>query len=65
MWHDGYLEQARSDWGMYNRLQDSSGTTCHTLHYLQMTTEKLGKAFLLVHGTPLENVRGSHRAFTP
>jgi hypothetical protein len=29
-----------------------------------MTTEKLGKAFLVVSGTELENLTGSHAAFT-
>jgi len=64
MWHKGYLEQARSDWIAYNTLQVGSIANCHTLHYLQMTTEKLGKAFFLVGGTPLDAVRRSHRAFT-
>ena len=64
MWHNGYLEQARSDWEVYNRLWRASVADCHTIHYLQMTTEKLGKALLLVRGTPLEHMRRSHRAFT-
>ncbi len=64
MWHKGYLEQARSDWNAYNTLQVASIANCHTLHYLQMTTKKLGKAFFLVGGTPLYVVRRTHRAFT-
>ena len=64
MWHDGYLEQARSDWEVYNILWNSSVTGCHALHYLQMTTEKLGKASLLLSGVSFETVRSSHRAFT-
>jgi len=34
MWHDGYLEQARSDWDVYNTLSMSSIPDCHALHYL-------------------------------
>jgi hypothetical protein len=64
MWHDGYLEQARSDWEVYKLLEDSECATCHALHYLQMTTEKLAKALLLLSGIPFETVRASHRAFT-
>ena len=38
-----YLVQARSDWAVYNLLK--SQPICHRLHYLQMCTEKLAKAF--------------------
>ncbi len=51
MWYNGYLEQARSDWKAYNILQVAPISNCHALHYLQMTTEKLGKALLLAYGT--------------
>jgi hypothetical protein len=64
MWHDGYLEQARSDWDAYGTLSTSSLPDCHVLHYLQMATEKLGKALLLAGGTDIEAVRRTHRAFT-
>jgi hypothetical protein len=64
MWHSGYLEQARSDWNAYSILQVAPISNCHALHYLQMTTEKLGKALLLAYGTNLDAVRKSHRAFT-
>ncbi|MBC8233028.1 hypothetical protein H8E77_26080 [bacterium] len=64
MWHNGYLEQARSDWDAYEALNSALVPDCHTLHYLQMTTEKLSKAFLLAGGADLNVVRKTHRAFT-
>ena len=38
-----YLVQARSDWRVFNLLEDEP--VCHRFHYLQMCTEKLGKAY--------------------
>ena len=38
-----YLVQARSDWKIYHLLKNQS--ICHQLHYFQMCTEKLAKAF--------------------
>ena len=38
-----YLVQARSDWMMFQLLERQSA--CHRLHYLQMCTEKLSKAY--------------------
>lgn len=46
-WHEAYLEQARSDYEMYLKLNDPAIEDCHRLHYLQMTTEKLSKALML------------------
>jgi hypothetical protein len=37
-----YFEQAKSDWEMFNYLEGKP--ECHRLHFLQMFTEKLGKA---------------------
>jgi hypothetical protein len=40
-----FLVQARSDFQVYEWLQkESTFPECHALHYLQMATEKLGKA---------------------
>ena len=39
------MAQARSDWAVLKRLSGKV-ETCHTLHYLQMATEKLAKALL-------------------
>lgn len=38
-----YWIQARSDWKVFMLLKGQP--ICHRLHYLQMSTEKLGKAF--------------------
>jgi hypothetical protein len=38
-----YLVQARSDWQVYRLLK--SQPNCHRLHYFQMCTEKLAKAY--------------------
>jgi len=65
MWDNAYLEQARSDWKTYNIIEEYSDAACHGLHYLQMTTEKLGKAALLRSGSSkLDSVQQNHRGFT-
>ena len=40
-----FLAQARSDWNVYRLLSESREPSCHALHYLQMATEKLAKAY--------------------
>jgi hypothetical protein len=45
MWSDAFLTQARSDWQVFEHLYDSDFPECHALHYLQMATEKLAKAY--------------------
>jgi hypothetical protein len=44
-WHEAFLRQARSDEAVRRRLNDSVTEYSHRLHYLQMVTEKLAKAF--------------------
>lgn len=45
-WADAYVAQARSDWELFERLQEMSNVApCHHLHYLQMACEKLAKAY--------------------
>lgn len=61
MWADAFLEQARSDWDVYNMIVNSTCPACHGLHYLQMTTEKLGKAIDIKSGGRLENLEKSHK----
>jgi len=63
MWANAYLEQARSDWNTHKLITKSTCADCHELHYLQMTTEKLGKAVLLRSGANLDNVSTTHRTF--
>jgi hypothetical protein len=45
-----YYEQALSDLDIYKLLRREKKHPCHILHYLQMLTEKLGKAF--AYGKP-------------
>lgn len=43
-WLTAFAKQARSDYQVFNALNEAP--LCHQLHYLQMATEKLAKAFL-------------------
>ena|SRR5688572_2571384 len=55
-----FLVQARTDYSVFELLRnDDKLPACHALHYLQMATELLGKAYAWRHGRP----RRSHRAF--
>lgn len=64
MWAEAYLEQARTDWQMWQVIRNQKLPDCHALHYLQMTCEKLGKAFLITGRsiTPGQ-AQNSHIAF--
>jgi hypothetical protein len=62
-WQTAFLKQARSDWEAYQKTTELEWPYCHRLHYLQMATEKLGKALLIAGDTQLENLKGSHAAF--
>ncbi len=45
---DAFAAQGRSDWRVYQYLaplQAPSFPACHALHYLQMATEKIAKAY--------------------
>lgn len=44
-WADAFARQARSDWQVYQQLSQSDLPRCHALHYLQMTCEKIAKAY--------------------
>lgn len=64
MWAKAFLEQARSDWQMWQIVHDQELPDCHALHYLQMTCEKLGKAFLIAGETITpQKASTSHLAF--
>ena len=41
-----WLRQARSDYELFVHLRRAGVHQCHLLHYLQMATEKLSKAYL-------------------
>lgn len=47
-----WWRQAKSDFAVFEMLRRASTDQCHLLHYLQMTTEKLGKAYLWRSGKP-------------
>jgi hypothetical protein len=47
-----WWEQARSDHDAFLLLKSASIAECHLLHYLQMTTEKIAKAYLWRSGSP-------------
>lgn len=47
-----YLTQARSDFRALKALEGSD--PCHRIHYLQMATEKLAKAFFWRAGSPVK-----------
>lgn len=55
-----FLVQARSNFRVFTLLKfDNSVHQCHILHYLQMSTELLGKAHAWRNGAP----KLTHRAF--
>jgi hypothetical protein len=62
-WQLAYLKQARSDWTAYQRTREGRWEPCHRLLFLQMASEKLGKALLLAGHSTLENITQSHAAF--
>ncbi len=64
MWSEVFLSQAKSDWQVYKHIEGTSFPRCHALHYLQMATEKLAKAYLLAGPTDIQTVRTTHSAFT-
>lgn len=47
-----WWEQAKSDYAVLALLRRSGGAPCHQLHYLQMVTEKLSKAYFWRSGAP-------------
>jgi len=61
-WSEAYLLQVRSDWQIY-QTQQQPVSDCHSLHYLQMATEKLGKAFLIAGGNASASVHTSLVSF--
>lgn len=46
-WH-----QAESDWQLFAFLRDSGQPVCHSLHYLQMASEKVAKAYFWRENEP-------------
>ena len=64
-WANGFVRQARSDWGVYRLLAASSVPPCHALHYLQMACEKVAKAYRC-RDTPanVDELQQHHVGFT-
>ena len=55
-----FLVQSRTDFAVFDMLRKQPGLpACHALHYLQMSTEMLGKAHAWKHGPRTT----THRAF--
>jgi hypothetical protein len=44
-WASAFARQSRSDWEVYELLNERVVHVCHPLHYLQMACEKIGKAY--------------------
>lgn len=42
-----WRRQANADWDAFEILRRNGAATCHQLHYLQMASEKIAKAYLL------------------
>lgn len=55
-----WFEQTSSDHSILIMLRKQGAAPCHQLHYLQMVTEKLGKAYFWRTGSP---PRKSHISF--
>ena len=62
-WKGAYLAQAKADYQVFELLLRQEIAACHWLHYLQMCTEKLGKAVALAGGQSFSQVRYSHKSF--
>ncbi len=58
-----YIEQAKADFESYKLLKIRGQPASQWLHFLQMATEKAGKAYLAAYGSDLEQLRRSHLAF--
>ena len=51
-----WWQQAKSDHQVFQRLRSEGVAQCHSLHYLQMVTEKLAKAYFWRSGSPRRKV---------
>jgi hypothetical protein len=62
-WQAAFLNQARVDWAAYQKTRLGTWPECHQLLFLQMASEKLGKAVLIAGPSNLETITQSHAAF--
>lgn len=51
-YQESWWRQASSDHEVFELLRGEGVAQCHTLHYLQMVTEKIAKAYLWRSGNP-------------
>ncbi len=60
-WRKAYVRQAKADWQAYDVLRRSFGLPrCQPFHFLQMSCEKLCKAFLCGRGVDVRLLQTSH-----
>ena len=48
-WKEAFFKQAENDFAIFLEFNNSNKPICQQLHYLQMASEKLSKAFLCSH----------------
>lgn len=59
-WQHAYALQAKADLATWQLLVDASAAVCHQYHFLQMTCEKVCKAFLCRQGSRPTDLHASH-----
>lgn len=60
-WRKAHARQAKADWRAYEVLRLSFGLPrCQSFHFLQMSCEKLCKAFLCGRGSDVRLLQTSH-----
>jgi len=62
-WQMAFLKQAKSEWEAYQKTRQAQWPACHQFLFLQMASEKLGKAVLIAGHSNLETISQSHAAF--
>ncbi len=58
-----WWQQAKSDYDAFLLLREWGVAQCHTLHYLQMATEKIAKAYFWRSGRPPSRTHAGLRQF--
>ena len=62
-WALAFARQADADfraWELYEQHPEAAATDCHKLLFLQMACEKLCKAYLIMAGTPPQDLQTGH-----
>ena len=63
-WAEAFFEQAQSDYAIFKDLCRLDKPKCHQLHYLQMATEKLAKAYMCKRAKKDEPPKTVHAALS-